>query len=162
VGCTRGSLDAGRSKDLPPSSASSIRPSVLLLTIIFLVWNILATANSSLREEPQVSSGGDAAVAASDSGDSAGASGSDVTPAVNAPLTVRRNHLLGQRVDINKAPISVIAQLPWISEKIAEAIVAERRRSGGFDVPEDLLRIKGIKEKRLKKILPFLSGFRNN
>jgi DNA uptake protein ComE-like DNA-binding protein len=33
---------------------------------------------------------------------------------------------------------------------------------GRFRKPQDLLQVKGIKEKRLKKILPFLVEFPNN
>ena len=35
-------------------------------------------------------------------------------------------------------------------------------RLGRFRSPEDLLGVKGIKGKRLRKILPFLAGMQNN
>jgi DNA uptake protein ComE-like DNA-binding protein len=40
--------------------------------------------------------------------------------------------------------------------------VEERNRLGQFRSPTDLLGVKGIKEKRLQKILPFLSKMQNN
>jgi len=52
--------------------------------------------------------------------------------------------------------------LPGISDAMADAIVAERDRIGGFRSPKDLMRVKGIKEKRLKKILPYLEKMENN
>jgi len=45
---------------------------------------------------------------------------------------------------------------------VAQAVVETRRRIGRFGRPEDLMQVPGIKEKRLKKILPFLCGFGNN
>jgi DNA uptake protein ComE-like DNA-binding protein len=45
---------------------------------------------------------------------------------------------------------------------VAKAVVEERERRGGFRRPEDLLAVRGIKEKRLKKILPFIVIFPNN
>jgi DNA uptake protein ComE-like DNA-binding protein len=41
-------------------------------------------------------------------------------------------------------------------------VVKERDRLGRFRSPRDLLGVKGIKERRLQKILPFLSEMPNN
>lgn len=65
-------------------------------------------------------------------------------------------------MDINKALKEEINDLPGVSDAMAEAIIKERERLGGFRTPRDLLRVKGIKEKRLKKILPFLEKMENN
>jgi competence protein ComEA len=78
------------------------------------------------------------------------------------PLTVRQKFLLGTLVDINHADYRRISELPGISDPVARAIVEERERRGGFHRPEDLLAVRGIKEKRLKKILPFIAIFPNN
>jgi len=80
----------------------------------------------------------------------------------SGPLTIRQKYLLGKRVDINKASLVEISELPGISDKIAVAVVEERNRLGRFRSVEDLLGVKGIKEKRLEKILPFLAKIRNN
>ncbi len=77
-------------------------------------------------------------------------------------MTARQKFLLGLRVDINRAGYREISDLPGLSDSIARAVVDERDRRGGFRRPEDLLAVRGIKEKRLKKILPFLSAFPNN
>ena len=78
------------------------------------------------------------------------------------PLTVRQRFLLGDRVDINRAGIRELSGLPGISDPIAREIAEERARRRGFRRPEDLLTVRGIKEKRLKKILPFVTIFPNN
>ena len=78
------------------------------------------------------------------------------------PLTFRQKFLLGRRLDLNQADTTEISDLPGISDAVAKAIVRERQRRGGFRRPEDLLAVPGIKEKRLKKILPFIDLFPNN
>jgi competence protein ComEA len=78
------------------------------------------------------------------------------------PLTVRQRFLLGKRVDVNRAGILELSGLPGISDPMAREIARERARRGGFRRPEDLLAVRGIKEKRLKKILPFIAIFPNN
>jgi competence protein ComEA len=78
------------------------------------------------------------------------------------PLTVRQKFLLGTLVDINRSDYKEISELPGISDTVARAILEERKRRGGFRRPEDLLTVRGIKEKRLKKILPFIANFPNN
>jgi len=80
----------------------------------------------------------------------------------SGPLTIRQKYLLGKRVDINKASLVEISELPGISDKVAAAVVEERDRLGRFRSVEDLLGVKGIKEKRLQKILPFLVKMPNN
>ncbi len=97
------------------------------------------------------------------------ASPSDMEPAILAapamksgPLTARQEFLLGKRVDVNRASYDEINGLPGISDAVAKEVIDTRRKMGVFRRPGDLLAIPGIKEKRLKKILPFLSGFHNN
>jgi DNA uptake protein ComE-like DNA-binding protein len=77
-------------------------------------------------------------------------------------LTARQKYLLGRKVDINRAGPREISGLPGISDAVAQSVVETRNRIGGFRRAEDLLLARGIKEKRLKKILPFLAGFHNN
>jgi len=71
-------------------------------------------------------------------------------------------YLLGYRVDINRAGARELSGIPGISDSTATSIVSERSRIRGYRRPRELLRVRGIKEKRLKKILPFLTGFHNN
>ena len=120
----------------------------LLLSLIVLVWNVGVIAKS-FEPAPEDSAGRLPAA--------------DCTAAgPQAPLTVKQNFLLGKRVDINLASLAEIEGLPGISRKVAESVIETRKRLGRFRKPQDLLQVKGIKEKRLKKILPFLVQFPNN
>jgi len=65
-------------------------------------------------------------------------------------------------VDINRATAEEISELPGISDPVADAVVAERARRGGFRSHRELLSVPGIKERRLEKILPFLAEMENN
>ncbi len=95
---------------------------------------------------------------------SAGASGAlpSASGGRSGPLSVRQRFLLGRKVDVNEAGWPEISGLPGIPDSVARAVVERRRRAGPFRRPGDLLDVRGIKEKRLKKILPFLSDFPNN
>jgi competence ComEA-like helix-hairpin-helix protein len=135
---------------------------VLLLSLILLVWNAYATARhvASVGHRPPMDMPAGSPVLPS-------AEGSETAPLSaesprSGPLTIRQKYLLGKRVDINKAPLMEISELPGISDGIAAAVVEERDRLGRFRSAEDLLGVKGIKEKRLRKILPFLAKMPNN
>jgi competence ComEA-like helix-hairpin-helix protein len=137
------------------------RRGVLLLSLILLVWNVCASAERLVSAvffpAPAANEGFPVAFASGSETDSL----SPESPR-SGPLTIRQKYLLGKRVDINKASMSELSELPGISDTVAASMVEERDRLGGFRSPEDLLGVKGIKAKRLRKILPFLSGMHNN
>ena len=138
------------------------RRAVLLLSLILLVWNAFATARCVVPVGllPSVDrADGSPVLPSLESSDTAVLS---IESPRSGPLTIRQKYLLGKRVDINKASLSEISELPGISDKVAAAVVEERDRLGRFRSPEDLLGVKGIKGKRLQKILPFLSEIQNN
>lgn len=58
------------------------------------------------------------------------------------------------RVVLNLATASELTTLPGIGQKRAESIVALRQRLGGFKKLADLLRVKGIGAKSLRKLEP--------
>ena len=143
-------------------SSGGKRRGVLLLSLILLVWNACATAQrlASVGLLPSMDT-----IDGSPDLPSASDNETDVFSAESprsGPLTIRQKYLLGKRVDINKASLLDISELPGISDKVAAAVVEERDRLGRFRSPEDLLGVKGIKEKRLQKILPFLAKMPNN
>ena len=134
----------------------------LFLSLILLVWNTAATARQAYDA---ASPPGDDPVAASP----VPALPEDPSPtpdsrlsARNGPYSARQKFLLGKRVDINRATEREISGLPGISDAVAAAMVKERKRRGGFRSPAELLAVRGIKEKRLEKILPFLAPMENN
>ena len=117
----------------------------LLVSLIVLVWNVGATGRHFLLAGPLHPGISDS-----------------FERVLQGPLTGKQSFLLGERVDINLAPLAEIEGLPGISRKTAESVIETRKRLGGFRKPGDLLQVAGIKEKRLKKILPFLVQFPNN
>ncbi len=64
--------------------------------------------------------------------------------------------VLGQKININTASISDLEALPVIGKKLAEEIVKNRQEKGKFVKTEDLMRVKGIKEKKFEKIKNYL------
>jgi competence ComEA-like helix-hairpin-helix protein len=143
-------------------SSGGKRRAVLLLSLILLVWNACATAQrvASVGFLPSID-GTEASPVLPSASDNETSVPSAESPRSGA-LTIRQKYLLGKRIDINKASRLEIAELPGISDKVAVAVLEERNRLGRFRSPEDLLGVRGIKEKRLQKILPFLAEMPNN
>ncbi|GAB4244206.1 MAG: hypothetical protein OHK0028_22540 [Deltaproteobacteria bacterium] len=149
---------------IPRSGESSEgkRRAVLLLSLILLVWNLAASVRHAASVAAFPLEANPLSAPARD-----GEIGPDsAVPAPQSPrsgpLTIRQQYLLGKRIDINKASLAEISELPGISDKVALAVLEERKRLGRFHAPQDLLGVKGIKEKRLRKILPFLAEIPNN
>lgn len=156
----RNSGDADRRSSSPPGPFST--NTCLILTLSILVWNIVASSAFLLRGDGPPGRGLPADASSPVPPAISQPTSTDVPPKYDAPLTVRQRYLLGEKVDINRASPEEISRIPGISDEVAGAVVCERHRTGGFRRPEDLLRVRGIKEKKLKKILPFLVGFLNN
>lgn len=57
-----------------------------------------------------------------------------------------------QLVNINAASPKELESLPGIGEVIAQRIIEYREQNGSFSRPEDLLKVKGIGEKKLETI----------
>jgi len=138
------------------------RRAVLLLSLILLVWNVFASAGrvASILIPPVTDSAEGVPVPPDPPGTDANPR--SVESPRSGPLTIRQKYLLGKRVDINRASLEELSELPGISDEVAAALLEARDRLGGFRSPDDLLGVKGIKAKRLKKILPFLSKMQNN
>ncbi len=139
----------------------------LLLTLTILVWNLLAGAADRLAVPASPRNG--TARGSLPGGLAAPPGEPDEPPPVEGAvgarpgsLTLRQRFLLGRTLDVNRAGWRELAQLPGLSVRTAKEWVSLRETRGPYRVPRDLLRVPGIKEKRLKKILPFLSGFANN
>ncbi|WP_457575207.1 ComEA family DNA-binding protein [Desulfomarina sp.] len=61
-----------------------------------------------------------------------------------------------KNVDINRADKELLMQLPGIGPKTAEAILKYRKANGKFKNINNLVEVKGIGEKTLAKLKPFL------
>lgn len=72
-------------------------------------------------------------------------------------MTVSSRLVLGVPLDANLASTTELAQVPGISQNLAERITARRKRLGGFSRLEDLRAVKGIGPVRLKRLRQYLS-----
>ena len=70
--------------------------------------------------------------------------------------TGKRKVFLWQ-VNINTATAAELQRVPGIGPKTAERIVAMRRNVGKFRSVDDLLAVRGIGQKRLAKMKPYLT-----
>lgn len=61
-----------------------------------------------------------------------------------------------ERIDVNTATIELLQSLPGIGPVYARRIVEYREENGNFASTEDLINVKGIGKKRLKKLKPFI------
>ncbi len=62
------------------------------------------------------------------------------------------------KVSINSADAALLSTIPGIGPKTAEAIVAYREANGKFASIDELVKVKGIGEKKLMKMKPFLKS----
>ncbi|MBR2925231.1 MAG: helix-hairpin-helix domain-containing protein [Clostridia bacterium] len=60
-------------------------------------------------------------------------------------------------VNVNTAGVDELTTIPGVGPTLAQAIIEERITHGFFYYPEDLLCVKGIGEKTLVKLLPYVT-----
>ena len=60
-------------------------------------------------------------------------------------------------VNVNKANLTELVRVPGIGNSTAERILEIRKESGKFATLEDLTQVKGIGEKKLARMKPFLT-----
>lgn len=69
----------------------------------------------------------------------------------------RKKELLKKAsVAINSADVKTLMLLPGIGPKTAEKIIVYRKKNGLFSSFSDIMKVKGIGKKKLKKIKPYL------
>ena len=73
------------------------------------------------------------------------------------PLEGKKKILLGIPINLNTATLDDLSNLPGIGPHIARDVVSFRKTHGRFSKIEDLKAVKGIKEKRFKKIEKYLT-----
>ncbi len=62
-----------------------------------------------------------------------------------------------EKININSASETALMAVPGIGPKTAQRILTHRQQHGKFKVIDDLLAVKGIGEKSLKKMRPYLT-----
>ncbi|MFQ5662692.1 MAG: ComEA family DNA-binding protein [Terriglobia bacterium] len=60
-------------------------------------------------------------------------------------------------LDINRASVAELVQLPGVGEVIARRIVRHREKSGKFRRVEELLVIRGISRRKLEELRPYVT-----
>jgi competence protein ComEA len=60
------------------------------------------------------------------------------------------------KVDVNRADAAALTRVKGIGAKTAQAIIEHRRAHGAYRNLRDLLQVKGIGEKKLEKLAPYL------
>jgi competence ComEA-like helix-hairpin-helix protein len=76
----------------------------------------------------------------------------------SGPLSIKSLWILGRPIPVNQAKTEDLDRLPGIGPGLAQRIVAYREQQGPFPDLESLKEVKGIKEKTLEKIRPYLTA----
>lgn len=76
-----------------------------------------------------------------------------------APVAVAQSPVeaVQPQVQVNLASVDELTTIPGVGPVLAQAIIDERITNGFFYYPEDLLCVKGIGEKTLPKLLPYVN-----
>jgi competence ComEA-like helix-hairpin-helix protein len=73
-----------------------------------------------------------------------------------ASMVAAEEKLVGKTVNINTGTVEELAEVPLITEELAEAIVEYREEAGDFQVIEELLQVDGFDRKLLRRVKTFL------
>jgi competence protein ComEA len=71
---------------------------------------------------------------------------------LRSPLSPKALWIMGRPIPINRAEAEDLSRLPGIGVKMAERIIVYREARGGFTALDQLMEVKGIKEKTFAKI----------
>ncbi len=58
----------------------------------------------------------------------------------------------GAKLDLNRASVEELTHLPGIGQVLAKRIISHRKNNGLYQSVEDLLEVKGIGKKRMKRL----------
>ena len=81
-------------------------------------------------------------------------------PAANKPATAKASKPSATAtapVNLNTATQAQLEALPGIGPSLAQAIIQERDREGGFHSVEDLRRVRGIGDVRFAQLRPLVT-----
>ncbi len=112
---------------------------------------VLVVEEPSSRDDPVPSAGHKVAVVAP-----AGPATSSSVRRTKAFLTTPSRRPVRFPIDLNKAPMHDLLELPGIGEKLGERIVQYRKDHGPFQSIEDLRKVKGIGKKRMERLRPLV------
>jgi competence ComEA-like helix-hairpin-helix protein len=72
------------------------------------------------------------------------------------PTELERGPGLGYRIDLNRASLAELMQMPGVGDARAREIVAYRRQAGGFRKVSDLLQVHGIGLATFERLKPWV------
>ena len=73
------------------------------------------------------------------------------------PLSGRTALALGRKMDLNQASERDLSLLPGLGPVSARRIAADRMRRGPFSSPDDLVRVRGIGPRSVRKVRPWVT-----
>lgn len=86
----------------------------------------------------------------------AGFDASKTKPSSSGGSEYKKKPLPKDKINVNSASAEKLAELPGIGPVLAERIVQYRNDNGFFSSPEELVNVKGIGEKKLAAMLPYV------
>ncbi len=82
--------------------------------------------------------------------------GSTVESTQKTPREKTKAEPAQQSISINSADLTTLEQLPGVGPGLAQKIIDYRTQNGAFQTVDDLRNVKGIGEKRMAKITPYV------
>jgi competence ComEA-like helix-hairpin-helix protein len=73
-----------------------------------------------------------------------------------AAAAPKKKALPSKPIDLNRATLEQLEQLPGVGPVMAASIMKFRQQSGAFERVDDLLAIRGISRRRFDKIRPYV------
>lgn len=115
-----------------------------------------AGSKASVAANPGGSQGTTASVAGGNAGPSAAAGGAGGIVSPTAEGGESASSAEAGRISINRAGLAELQEIPGIGEKKAQAILDYRKTHGSFASIDELTQVKGIGDKMLEKMKPYI------
>lgn len=80
------------------------------------------------------------------------------TTVLAAETTPQAAETVAAKINLNTADAASLVNLPGVGEKTAAAIIEYRQANGAFKSVDELAQVKGIGEKKLAKLKPYLQA----
>lgn len=74
-----------------------------------------------------------------------------------APAAGEARPAAARKLDVNRATAAELVNVPGIGERLAQAIIGLREKTGQFTTLDELLEVRGIGEKNLAQLAEYLT-----
>lgn len=122
---------------------------VVMVIVMGILFGLSALSGVAMAVEKKEAASGMAVVAEKSTAPAKAVAG-EKNPEIKASKGLPKD------LNINTADKDQLVALPGIGPKAAEAILAYRKDNGNFKSVDDLTKVKGIGDKTLEKIRPYL------